>query len=327
MRTFKSIISSLSFISIIIISCSTALAQFETIRGIELKDGSVISGKILKMNTSEIIIQAKDGKISTYKFDNVQSFIKEGQDVSATAPVKYHTWEIGPELSFIEYKEPDVMREKGMMYGMGAAYTYHNNVMLKADAKLSYGQVDYQNSGTLDNIDDYMLEIRAVGGYDFKLTPSLMLTPFIGFGYRHLRDELNGRVTSTGARGYLREANYFYSPVGVTLLKDFNKSWIIGLTVEYDLFWKGRQKSHLSNASAAYGDLENNQNSGYGLRGSLMIKKIVGRMSYSLEPFIKYWNIDKSDIQDVIYNGVIWGYGWEPQNNSTEVGVRFNVGF
>jgi len=327
MKTFKSIISSLSFISIIIISCSIAFAQLETLRGIELKDGSVIFGKILKMNTSEVIIQTKDGKTSTYKFDNVQSFIKEGHEVSGPAPINYHTWEIGPELSSIEYREPDVMREKGTMYGMGAAYTYRNNVMLKADAKLSYGQVDYQNSGILDNIDDYMLEIRAIGGYDFKLTQSLMLTPFIGFGYRYLRDESNGRVTSTGARGYLRESNYFYSPVGVTILNDFKNNWVIGLTLEYDLFWKGRQKSHLSDANAAYNDLENNQNNGYGLRGSLLIKKIAGRMSYSLEPFIRYWNIDKSDIQNITYNGIIWGYGWEPQNNSTEVGLRFSVGF
>ncbi len=345
MKRFNCIISFSAIIAIIIFSCSISFAQFETIRGIKLKDGSVVFGKILKMNTSEVIIQANDGKASAYRYDNVQSFIKEGNDESAPAvsketavgppektttakvPINHHTWEIGPELSYIEYQEPDVMREKGMMSGIGAAYSYHNNIMLKADAKLSYGQVDYQNSGTLKNIDDYMLEIRAVGGYDFKLTESLLLTPFIGFGYRYLIDDMKGRVTSTGARGYLRESNYFYSPVGVTILNDFKNSWIFGLTLEYDLFWKGRQKSHLSNANAAYNDLENNQNSGYGLRGSLLIRKIAGRMSYSFEPFIIYWTIDKSDVQNITYNGALWGYGWEPRNNSTEVGLKFNVGF
>lgn len=289
MKVPKSIISFLLIISLSIFSSSLSFAQAETAQEMKLKNG--------------------------------------GAGPAQQASINRHSWKVGPELSYIEYKEPDVMKEKGVMFGVGAAYSYHNNVMFNADMKLSYGQVDYQNSGTLDNIDDYMMEIRAVGGYDFKLTESLLLTPFIGFGYRYLRDDSSGRMTSDGSWGYLRESNYFYSPVGVTLTNDFNKSWVIGLTVEYDIFWKGRQKSYISDVSYGYSDLENDQKSGYGLRGSLLIKKIVGRMSYSLEPFIVYWNIDKSDIQNITYNGVLWGYGWEPENNSTEVGLKFTVGF
>jgi hypothetical protein len=107
------------------------------------------------------------------------------------------------------------MEQKGMMYGIGAAYSYHNKTMFKADAKFSYGQVDYQNSGTINNINDYIFEIRAVSGYDFKLTDSLVLTPYIGIGYRYLRDDMAGRISSTGAAGYLRESNYYYSPIGI----------------------------------------------------------------------------------------------------------------
>lgn len=279
----------LLIMSLIIFSSSILFAQAEKPQGKELKDG--------------------------------------GADITQSVPVSRHFWKIGPELSYIEYKEPDVMKEKGFMFGIGGTYSYHNEFMLKADAKLSYGQVDYQNSVNIDNIDDFMAEIRAVGGYDFKLTESLVLTPFIGFGYRYLRDDSSGRMASDGSWGYLRESNYFYSPVGVSLTKDFNKSWAAGLTVEYDIFWKGKQKSYLSDVSPAYNNLENDQTSGYGLRGSFFIKKIIGRISYSLEPFIIYWNIDKSDVQYITYNGTIWGYGWEPKNNSTEIGLKFNVGF
>ncbi|MEN6620617.1 MAG: autotransporter outer membrane beta-barrel domain-containing protein [Smithella sp.] len=279
----------LLIMSLIIFSSSIVFAQAEKPQGGELKDG--------------------------------------GADITQSIPVSRHFWKIGPELSYIEYKEPDVMKEKGFMYGIGGTYSYHNEFMIKADAKLSYGQVDYQNSGTLDNIDDFMAEIRAVGGYDFKLTESLVLTPFIGIGYRYLRDDSSGRMTSDGSWGYLRESNYFYSPIGVSLIKDFDKSWAAGLTIEYDFFWKGKQKSYLSDVSHAYSNLENDQTSGYGLRGSFFIKKITGRVSYSVEPFIVYWNIDKSDIQTITYHGTIWGYGWEPKNNSTEIGLKFNIGF
>ncbi|KAF0119468.1 MAG: hypothetical protein FD151_1999, partial [bacterium] len=45
-------------------------------------------------------------------------------------PLKVHTWELGTEISHITYKEPDVMREKGMMYGIDGSYAYHQNLML-----------------------------------------------------------------------------------------------------------------------------------------------------------------------------------------------------
>lgn len=238
-----------------------------------------------------------------------------------------HHWEIGPEISYIEYKEPDVMKEKGMMYGIGAAYTYEDRFMFRADTKLSYGRVDYQNSGSLNDISDYMFEIRVVGGYVFKLTDSLVINPYAGLGYRYLRDDTSGRVTTTGERGYLRESNYLYTPVGVAVRHDLKNSWILGMTVEYDLFWKGKQKSRLSDVNPSYNDLENNQNSGYGLRGTLLIQRMAGRMTYSLEPFIRYWNIDKSDVQNITFQGAITAHGWEPQNTSTEVGLKFSVGF
>jgi len=51
------------------------------------------------------------------------------------------------------------MKEKGTMIGIGAAYTYHNGVMIKVAGRYSYGQVDYQNSGTLNNIDEPIAKV------------------------------------------------------------------------------------------------------------------------------------------------------------------------
>ena len=39
------------------------------------------------------------------------------------------TWEIGPEISYIQYKESGV-KDKGMMYGIGGSYAYHNYINL-----------------------------------------------------------------------------------------------------------------------------------------------------------------------------------------------------
>jgi hypothetical protein len=63
------------------------------------------------------------------------------------------------------------------------------------------------------------------------------------------------------------------------------------------------------------------------LRGSLFIKKQMERVSFTIEPFVRYWNIDKSDDQIITRFGIPWSIGWEPKNNSTEIGVMFMIGF
>jgi hypothetical protein len=219
------------------------------------------------------------------------------------------------------------MSQRGPMYGIDAAYSYHNGVMIKVAGRYSYGKVDYQNSSTLNNIDDSIFEIRTLGGYDFKISSSFTMTPFIGVGYRYLKDDMSGRITSTGAKGYLRESNYYYSPVGIEAVNVFDKGWSAGVILEYDYFWKGMQKSYLSNVSAGYNDIENNQNSGYGVRGSVIIKKQTDRVFYVIEPFVRHWNIDKSDVQNVTYYGTVIDRGLEPKNESTEIGVKFMIGF
>lgn len=240
---------------------------------------------------------------------------------------RQHTWEIGPEISFIEYQEPGVMKEEGSMLGVGAAYTFHDGVMFNVSGKISYGQMDYKNSGTVNNIDNNMFEIRAVGGYDFIISNSFMITPFIGFGYRFLEDDGAGKISSTGHVGYLRESNYFYSPIGIRTISVLDNGWLFGAVLEYDYLWKGRQESYLSDINMGYNDIENSQDGGYGLRGSITLKKQTDLMFFALEPFIRYWNIDKSDIEYQTYYGRVTGIVWEPKNKSTEIGIKFAIGF
>ncbi len=241
--------------------------------------------------------------------------------------VEDEAWELASEISHITYDEPDVMEEKGAMYGILGSYTYHKDIMFRIEARFSYGQVDYKNSGTINNIDDYMMEFRGLIGQDISAYERYIVTPYIGFGYRYLNDDTSGMVSSTGARGYERESNYFYSPVGIEILVPVEEGWSLGAIIEYDHFWKGIQKSHLSDASASFNDLENDQNKGFGLRGSLRFKRQGRDMDLLIEPFIRYWHIEESETANITYNGVIWGFGWEPKNTSTEAGIKFALVF
>jgi len=241
--------------------------------------------------------------------------------------LKKHIFEVGHEISYRTYKEPDVMKEKGMMYGLVGSYAYHSKIMLKAEGRGSVGWVDYSNSGKIDDIRDYLLEVRGLGGYDFSIPNLGFITPFIGIGYRYLNDDMAGEVSTTGALGYERESNYLYSPIGISYITGLWNGWSFGATIEYDYFWWGKQKSHLSDAVPGFNDISNRQKKGDGFRASIIFQERFKKVDFKAEPFIRYWNIRKSETETLTYYGTPIGYAWEPKNNSTEIGIMLGVRF
>jgi len=335
MKVFKR-----SFICILIVLfialIHTALwAQENDTKTILFKDGTAITGVIIKMNNEIVKLKTSNEEIVTRNFDDIVDILGENEieklSVSKNAGeplIAKHTWEIGPEISHIRYEEPSLnMEENGVMYGIGASYAYHNGVMLKGEIGYSYGYVDYKGTGTVDNIEDYLLEIRGLAGYDFFITESSMITPYIGFGYRQLYDNFGGTISSTGTWGYDRESKYCYIPIGIETFSDISNGWFFGITAEFDYFLEGKQTSYLSGHDPGYNDPENKQKDGYGFRGSLKFQKKGERIGYIIEPFIRYWKIDKSEIENITYNGTYLTYGWEPENKSTQIGIMFMVVF
>jgi hypothetical protein len=240
-----------------------------------------------------------------------------------------HAWQLGAALSHITYEEPGIMEEKGFMYGLNAAYTYHHAAMFKAEAGFSFGTVDYTSpdSGEINDIFDYMLEVRGLAGYDFVVSAATVITPYTGLGYRYLCDDSSGKVSNLGAAGYKREANYVYSPVGLAAYTVLNSAWALDALVEYDIFWKGLQKSYLSDANLGYSDIENDQNNGYGLRAALNFSHTSVNTTYTFGPFVRYWDIDTSEVATSYRYGSIPYLFVEPANTSTEYGFNFAILF
>ncbi len=239
-------------------------------------------------------------------------------------PSATHNWELAPEISSYTYKEPGIMKDSGILYGITGAYTYRKNFMLRLEGRYDWGQVDYTStsSGEISNIDYYILELRGLAGYDFKINNATTITPYIGLGYRYLLDDSTGRISTTGAYGYKRESNYYYSPVGLFTMTVLGGGWSLGLNAEYDIFWKGKQKSHLGEVPGYY-DIENDQNHGYGARGSVTFQKKLTNADLFIEPYIIYWHISASDVtRDPA------GRGWyEPDNNTTQYGAKVGLKF
>jgi hypothetical protein len=199
--------------------------------------------------------------------------------------------------------------------------------MWRADGTLTTGEVEYVGSYadgtpvTFSGIRDTMFEARAVLGPTEFVYLSTYYLPYIGIGYRYLSDGADKM-----AGGYRRESNYLYLPLGVDGLVATKGKWSVGFTAEYDIFISGKQLSYLSDADPGYNDIENSQNSGYGYRASLKFM-LEGEQNLVIEPFVKYWKIDQSNTTTITYYGMPIGYGWEPANNSTELGVRVFMRF
>jgi hypothetical protein len=252
--------------------------------------------------------------------------------------LKNYTWELGPEISYFAYEEPHFAETRGFLPGIAGSFTYHDSLMLKAEGRYSFGSLYYTSpvSGTMDKIPDHIWEVRGLSGYDFSLQAGAILTPYIGIGYRYLNDNSAGKVTSQGDSGYERESNYYYSPVGVKFNTNSKTGWSTEATVEYDIFWWGKQISHLSDVNLGFNDIENRQHRGYGLRGSIAFQtnaedsdydERTDEFAYSIEPFIRYWNIRDSQLAEVTFMGSIIGVGLEPGNHSTEYGINLLVRF
>ena len=63
------------------------------------------------------------------------------------------------------------------------------------------------------------------------------------------------------------------------------------------------------------------------MEDSVAFEKKGKNLNLSIEPFIRYWNIKKSENADITYYGTYIGYGWEPKNNSKEIGIMIALKF
>ena len=241
-----------------------------------------------------------------------------------------HEFTVGPEISHITYKEPGVMTEKGWFYGIAGSYTLKVDLAqdwklaVGPELKLAWGRVKYSSdiSGDMSGIKDRLFEARIVVGPEWAATKEIKLKPYIGFGYRSLVDDSEGKQTSTGAWGYERWIRYYYIPVGVAFGYNIPQDWKVKAYAEYDFFVRGKVTSYLGYLPG-YEDITNTQKSGYGIRGGVSVSKKFTGWAIEAGPYVKYWKVKDSE---VTYDSL--GGGWlEPHNRSTEIGGMVIINF
>lgn len=244
---------------------------------------------------------------------------QQGADRLSTRP----GLELGGQVAYYDYKEPNFAEIKGYRAGLVGAWTAVSDqrVFFRIDGRASYGSLDYQGSGSASGVPDFILEGRATAGFDWVLE-GVTLSPYAGLGYRYLYNDLTG-YSSSGAAGYRRYSNYLYAPVGVTLRFGLSPEWVLAPTAEWDFFIQGKQKTMLSDANPTLGNPTNTQNHGSGYRLYLMFEKD----KLAVGPYLHYWHIQDSDTQ---FFGFVNGqpaFGHEPENFTHEYGLELRYRF
>lgn len=281
---------------------------------------------------------------------------------------KRSTIEIAAETYHYRYKEPGLMSNTGLMYGIfvGGNYYIHepkkiqplfkiikSNELLtlfRVEGRYTFGDLDYTSytTGGDNGQPNYTYDLRALFGHEAKLTENTSIMPYIGYGFRYLNDNGEGRLSSSGNWAYERESNYHYLPLGLQYKANLKRKWSMKVILEYDYLMHGKQISHLENGGAWLLDgdgnynntdaLENRQTKGLGLRASVRMTKETTHFDFFFEPFIRYWSIEESTHDQITSDSgrtkwyldaghTIPYTGWEPENDTTEYGLTIGFNF
>jgi hypothetical protein len=326
---------------------------------------------------AEAVVEVSDNKIDRERLKKIELALQWTSHYYKTDKNRPYYYDL-----LYASSDPDNQAKKsGLLSGVYAAYTYrrpttysvHNIKDLmesegnpfftfaRAEVELSFGNVDYDSyaSGKTSNASAWQGNFRLLAGYDF-LSPdeSLMITPYVGFGYRRVTDEAGGWVDTIvyNHMPYESRYQYFYLPFGVETLKQVNSDWDISFKLEGAVLLSGNVELGLSDIPGLYSatDLDTGLpitiafrdsdkikvKSGFGVKTSLKAIKKLQFYNVFVEPFFEMWRMSKSDSKamlsvstaDQYYysaypDGSEYKPLYEPASYTFDVGLRLGMQF
>lgn len=243
--------------------------------------------------------------------------------------------EVGLTISSYSYKEPEP-NVKNVATNFGIEYfgsrSFSNDWFGLVGADYNDGKNDYSSpgSGVLNSIPTHYFNLKVGVGRDFAFD-KFVLSPYVGYGYRQLKQNMAGMRSSTGDVGYDRRSEYKYIPVGIINRFELDSKVLLVSTLEYDHLIEGKQFSGLSitnspPAVTGVPDANNTQKTGYGMNLSVMYQKDA----LSIGPYYKYWEIKDSDTVSarIRINGFPFtATSREPANRTAEYGIKVTFRF
>ena len=260
-----------------------------------------------------------------------------------------HKFTLGVDVISYKYSEstetvPKLMSLKSNQFGGYAAYTLsRDDWFFKTEATLTYGYAKYDNwrhpqyMGASDPT--WLFEGRLLGGYDFKISDDLTLSPYIGIGYKHRSedhqltdDKDHGRKNDTERP--FRVNRSWYIPIGVKAKYDFTPKWFMTATIEYDHRFWGKHYDYAKQMAPS--PLIFNQHKGWGTQGELMFGRHFEKNTLEVGPYVSWWSAKKSNklnskkyIRNRLGGEEEWesNGSFEPASKILEIGLRLKVTF
>jgi hypothetical protein len=219
----------------------------------------------------------------------------------AVSPTTANDANLGYRIFYFNYTEPGI-EESGILHGLQGDYNFYvsNYVNLGVSGSLSGGGLTYEGRTLSDDprpvtteSDDLITngEITLSIPRAYQSDP---VTPSVGLGYRLWINDLKN---SGNVRGYTREIEYLYLPLGITVDESFTEQWSGTFKARLRYLLEGTVTSNLSEVRAGYPDVENTQDQGKGLRLQYMFHRESRYNSdYSVGFFLNFWDIQQSNI-------------------------------
>ncbi len=265
------------------------------------------------------------------------------EDSDALSLATLPGFEIGGTVGYYRYQEffehdQPYMHETGAKLGVlgTGTYVFGNSIFVTSDNRIAYSWNNYTGSGTRNGVPDYLFDLRALIGRDFDLGEApiletgLALSPYTGLGYRNLLNDLRGTSSPAFFRGYRRDSQYLYLPVGATARIGAGKIGRLAATVEYDQLVEGWQTNDFNDVQSGQGTPGNDQFRGFGFRSRLDYEED----DWSIGPYFIYWNVNQSEQTVVPHEAGFGPFEFtyvdiliEPHNQTIESGIELRYRF
>ncbi len=242
-------------------------------------------------------------------------------------------FEVGAEVLDYSYRErfqgDIVAKDDGKFGGLIASFVagLGNNFLFRTKLSLDYGSVDYSSDdGEIDNVSQSIGQLEFHLARDFSMSERATITPFIGLGSRILRDNSGGKQTENGSLGYDRDINYAYVPIGAAVTTKIGGANTFTFSGQYNWVVGGDAKSKFSDIDPEFPDLKMDIPGGRGFEASAIVGFPVGRTQVRVGPFVRRWNIDRSETLTFEEEDEVIEL-FEPANKTTELGLRLSLAF
>ncbi|MHB8742274.1 MAG: hypothetical protein ACYC9L_04035 [Sulfuricaulis sp.] len=237
----------------------------------------------------------------------------------------------------MKYHEPS-MSESGRPYGIYLDWDIlpMRRWTILGNFSAMVGHLNY-NGQTQSGIplksttsDDIFMGELALG---FHLGATNDRTLYAGIGERYWKDFIanSTAVNGTPAFGYHRDVTYLYVPVGMRLDSALGQHWRLEIDAKYMSLLHGRVNSHLEDVNPNLNTLRNTQNQGHGYAiGVRFAHRLANNPTftgYFIEPYYQAWSVKRTDNTTAFYYGIPDGYGYEPDNATHILGLRFGLSY